>query len=99
VTQYRVRISTLALQQIDRASAWWQKNRDKAPTALEEDIDEVIALIRRSPGIGQPVQLRKPARRVWMPRIRFFLYYREHGGDLIEIIALWHGSRRSPSRV
>lgn len=98
MTRYRVRISSLALHQIDRASAWWRENRDKAPTALDDDIDAAIALIRRSPGIGQPVQLRKPARRVWMPRVRFFLYYRERD-DLIEIIALWHGSRRSPPRV
>lgn len=98
MTRYRVRISSFALHQIDHASAWWRKNRDKAPTALDDDIDAAIALIRRSPGIGQPVQLRKPARRVWMPRVRFFLYYRERD-DLIEIIALWHGSRRSPPRV
>ena len=96
--RYRIRISSLALGQIDRASAWWRKNRDKAPHALDDDIDAVIALLRRNPAIGQPVLLSTPARRVWMPRIRFFLYYR-YDDDLIEIIALWHGSRGSLPRV
>jgi plasmid stabilization system protein ParE len=95
VTLYRIRISSLALRQIDRASAWWRAHRDKAPSAFDDDIDEAIALIRRNRGVGQPVQLRKPARRIWLPRIRYFLYYRDRG-EFLEIIALWHASRRPP---
>ena len=86
------------MAQIDRAAVWWRKNRDKAPDAFDHDTDEAIRLLRSNPLIGQRVRLRKPARRLWLERIRFYLYYRVEG-DIVEIIAVWHGSRRSHPRV
>lgn len=98
MTLHRIRISSLALRQIDRASEWWRAHRDKAPAAFDQDIDAAIALIRRNPRVGQPVQLRRPARRLWIERIRYYLYYREHDA-YIEIIALWHASRASRPKL
>jgi plasmid stabilization system protein ParE len=83
---------------MDVASAWWRKNRDKAPDAFDHDTDEAIRRIRLNPLIGQRVQLRRPARRVWLERIRFHVYYRV-SGDMIEILAVWHGSRGSLPKI
>jgi plasmid stabilization system protein ParE len=83
---------------MDRASAWWRKNRHKAPTAFDDDTDDGIRRIRLDPSIGQRVQLRKPARRLWLERIRYYIYYRENG-DIIEILAVWHGSRGSHPKL
>ncbi|HUR82089.1 MAG TPA: type II toxin-antitoxin system RelE/ParE family toxin [Thermoanaerobaculia bacterium] len=94
MSSYRVRISSLAMAQLDRGAAWWRKNRDKAPDAFDHDTDEAFRLLRTNPLIGQRVRLRRPARRLWLERIRFYIYYRVKG-DIIEIIAVWHASRGS----
>ncbi len=95
----RIRISNAAAAQIDVASAWWRKHRDKAPDAFDEDIDDALQLLRSEPGIGSAVRGRRAGiRRLWLDRIRYFIYYRELEPDLIEILAVWHGSRKSQPR-
>jgi plasmid stabilization system protein ParE len=50
---YRIRISARAARQADRASAWWRQNREKAPDAFDDALDDALRLIRLNPGIGQ----------------------------------------------
>jgi plasmid stabilization system protein ParE len=73
----------------------WRKHRDKAPSAFDDDLFEALALLRTNPGIGEPVRLnRGRARRYWLDRIRYFIYYREVADDVIEISSIKHGARR-----
>jgi plasmid stabilization system protein ParE len=96
----RIRISNTAAAQIDAASAWWRKHRDKAPDAFDEDLDDALQILRAEPGIGSPVRARRAGvRRLWLDRIRYFVYYREAEPDIIEVLAVWHGSRRSGPRL
>jgi plasmid stabilization system protein ParE len=95
----RIRISSAAAAQIEAAAAWWRKHRDKAPGAFDEDLDAALELIRSEPGSGSRVDARRiQVRRVWLDRIGYFLYYREGDSDIIEVLALWHASRRSRPR-
>jgi len=84
---------------MDEAEAWWKKHRDKAPKAFSEALDEAFALLREQPAVGQIVRrTRRPGvRRLLMPRIHYYLYYRV-SEQMIFIVSLWH-ARRSPPRI
>lgn len=86
-----VRFSRGARNDIERALAWWARNREKAPGALREDIEEAARLLSNSlPRSGS-----RGVRRIYLPRVRYYLYYRVVGSPptQVEVVALWHASR------
>ena len=94
----RLRISLRAQRQLAAAARWWERNRSKAPAAFEEDVADAYKVIAESPGIGKPVRSKRSGlRRVLLERIRYYLYYRVAADGAIEVIALWHTSRRPPT--
>lgn len=95
----RLRVTLRAAAQIEKAQQWWLENRDLAPDALREDVQAAFGLIARRPEIGTKVLNTALAdvRRLHLGRIRYFLYYRLKGDELI-VLAFWHASRgRGPS--
>ena len=92
-----VRRTRAAKDDIERALAWWKRNREKAPDALAEELDRALTLIATSPFIGVRSSGAKSraVRRLMLPRVRYCLYYRVVGSPRmhIEILALWHASR------
>jgi plasmid stabilization system protein ParE len=95
----RIRISSAAWSQIDRASTWWRKHRDKAPDAFDDDLEKAFDEIRSSPNIGKPVRARRTGvRTVGLERTGHLLYYRLIDGVVV-ILALWHASRRSRPKL
>jgi plasmid stabilization system protein ParE len=94
----RVVVTPRARQQILRALTWWAKNRDKAPEALEDDWAEALALIASTPHAGkfENRQRRGIVRRFELERSRYYLFYRIKPTGDIDILQLWHASRRPP---
>ncbi len=87
------------MRDIDRASAWWKRNRDKAPRAFDEDVDAALAFLRTHPHAGTPYRGRASGiRSLWLDRIGYFIYYRQRANDVIEVVRLWHASRGSRPR-
>ncbi len=83
-------------RQIRAARRWWLQNRNKAPEAFDEDLDRAYDLILHAPYAARSVRIRYGrVRRLTIERIRYYLYYRVHP-DRIEVISLWHTSRRPP---
>jgi plasmid stabilization system protein ParE len=94
-----VRIKPRALREIERAAEWWAQNRASAPGAVRKDLEAVLALLAEEPGIGAKVETARAdtVRRLYLPRINYFVYYRVRGG-ILEVVAFWHSSRgRGPS--
>jgi plasmid stabilization system protein ParE len=86
-----------AKRQLRRAMIWWLDNRDKAPWAFVEEFDETLSLIVENPTIGQPVRGRRPGmRRTLLERVRYYLYYRVNANGDVEVLSVWHASRRPP---
>jgi plasmid stabilization system protein ParE len=85
---------TRAKREIAAARIWWRKNRDKAPLAFDEDLDHALALIVDHPEVGARVGgTRRPgARRLYLERIRYYLYY-EVAEAAIVILSLNHTAR------
>jgi plasmid stabilization system protein ParE len=89
-----IRIMPRAQRQIDEAAAWWAANRPGAPGAVRTDIQTALLLIAGQPGIGTRVELGRAevVRRLYLRRLRYFLYYRVRGRHL-DVVSFWHERR------
>ena len=91
-----VRIKPRAQREIERAAKWWADNRPSAVGAIRKDIEAALALLVEEPGIGTKIEIARAdvVRRLYLTRVRYFLYYRVRG-SFIEVIAFWHASREA----
>jgi plasmid stabilization system protein ParE len=89
-----VKITRRAATQIQEAASWWLANRPKAPEAFQEELRRGFSLISQQPGVGARATNVKleGVRRIYLSRVRYFLYYRVRSEQL-EVLALWHASR------
>jgi plasmid stabilization system protein ParE len=89
-----VRIKPRAQREIERAAEWWAQNRPAAPGAVRKDVEAAVALLAEEPGIGTRVETPRSdlVRRLYLPRVKYFVYYRVRGKTL-EVVAFWHSSR------
>jgi plasmid stabilization system protein ParE len=96
----RIETKPRAQRQLIAAYRWWRKHRDKAPEALEEDFAEALTRIGESPHIGKFVKHHRDGvvRRYLMERVSYYLFYRIRTNGDIDILQLWHASRRPPKR-
>jgi plasmid stabilization system protein ParE len=91
-----VRIVSSAARGIAEAATWWTANRPKSPDAFVFDLENALKLIASHPGIGARATNRKieGVRRVHLARVHYHVYYRVTPEPAIEVLALWHTSRR-----
>ena len=95
-----IKVTPVADGHIQKAVKWWLANRKKAPHAFREELQRGFSLISQQPEVGASatnVKL-KGVRRIHLSRIRYFLYYRVKEGR-VEVLALWHSSRRKGPRL
>lgn len=93
---YVVRIKPRAQREIEQAAEWWAENRPAAPGAVRKDVEAALALLVEEPGIGTQIETARSdtetVRRLYLTRIRYFVYYRVRG-KFLELVAFWHASR------
>ena len=91
-----VRIKPRAQREIERAAEWWAENRPAALGAVRKDVEAVLALLVEEPGMGTKVETTRSdtVRRLYLTRIRYFVYYRVRG-KFLEVVAFWHSSRET----
>ena len=89
-----------AAREISDAAEWWRANRPAAAGLLPVELERAFQLLGARPEIGARATNSRLAgvRRVLLSRIRYHLYYRVRG-YVIEILALWHVSRRTGPSV
>lgn len=93
-----VRIAGSASRAIIEAAEWWEINRPKAPNAFADELERAFQLLASQPLIGARARNAKLAgvRRLHLPRVHYHLYYRVASSPAaVEILALWHTSRRT----
>lgn len=91
-----VRIKPRAQREIERAAQWWAENRLAAPGAVRKDVEAALALLIEEPGIGARVEMPRfdVIRRLYLPRINYFIYYRVRS-TYLEVVAFWHSRRET----
>ena len=91
-------VTALTAQQIREADDWWRTNRTATPNAVRKEVQQAFALIAGQPRIGSRAKdVALPSvRRIFLPTIKYYLYYRVLGEpERVEIVALWHRRRGS----
>jgi hypothetical protein len=83
-------------RQVERARAWWERHREKAPGPFAEELAEAENHLRAAPESGELWRIRgKRTIRRWLLRKTaqhlYYVYSPEH--DEILVLALW-GARR-----
>ncbi|MGL4461006.1 MAG: type II toxin-antitoxin system RelE/ParE family toxin [Planctomycetia bacterium] len=65
-----------------------------APGAVRTDLAAALDAMADQPGVGTLVENAKDptTRRLYLSRIRYFIYYRTHGQHL-DVVAFWHANR------
>lgn len=95
-----VKLSQRAQGHIRKARAWWLANRDKAPTAFDDDLGDLLQILANNPEIGVPTPSRrtKGVRRVPLPRLGLLLFYKLSRDGTVLVLAVWYaGRQRMPS--
>ena len=66
------------------------------PLELFARIEAALALLVEEPGIGTKIETARSdvVRRLYLTRVRYFLYYRVRG-NYLEVVAFWHSSREA----
>jgi plasmid stabilization system protein ParE len=85
-----------AARQIEEASDWWRQHREGSAEALSEELIRALEIIARQPGVGIPAASKRlrGVRRVSLPRVGYFLFYRVAPRRReLQVLAFWHASR------
>lgn len=93
----RVQVTALAARQIRDAESWWRLNRPAAPNAIAEELHRAFSLIASQPQVGGRATNVKLAdvHRVYLPRIKYHVYFHVIDGRVVEVVAFWHARRGS----
>lgn len=99
---FSVRIVRSASRAILEAAEWWVVNRPKAPDAFSVELERALQLLVSQPSIGARARNVKlgGVRRIHLPRVHYYLYYRVISDPpMVEILALWHTKRGSHPKL
>lgn len=91
-----VQVTGVAARQIREAEAWWRPNRTAAPNAIQEELQRAFALVASQPDIGgRAANVKLPnVRRIYLPRVKYHLYYHViDAPERVEVVAFWHSRR------
>jgi len=99
--RYTVNVSPDAQADYDEALMYWAEQRDKAPGALADDVDEAIDRLKKyGPTLGVAVPELGPShRRLLLPRVRQYVYFRMESPTIVRVLALWHASSGTHPRI
>ena len=91
-----IQITGPAARQIRDAESWWRINRLAAPDAIAQELERAFSLIAAQPDVGGLASNAKlpNVRRIYMPRIKYHIYYHVIlSPRRVEIVAFWHSRR------
>jgi len=97
---YALRISPRAARQIEQASDWWYENRSAAPSLFSSELERGFLALNSFPRAGEGVAHSRISnlRRILLSAVQFHLYYTiADEDDVVEILELWHTSRKPRS--
>ena len=97
MAQFEVRIAPRAQAQLDEIAAWWKANRQASSTLPLDEFE--AAVLRPSNAAGSGAGYRQIdarfVRRLLLPRCRYHVYYEtDELHSLVNVLAIWHASRR-----
>ena len=92
----RLRWLRTALRNLDDEATFISEDDPAAATRVVQRVMQAVALLEAQPGIGRPGRV-PGTRKLLVPRTRYVVPYRVRG-QTIEILRVFHTSRRLPER-
>lgn len=92
----RVRWLRKALRNLDEEAAYIANDDSAAARIVVERVLNAVALLAQQPDMGRPGRV-PGTRELVVPRTRYIVPYRVRG-DAVEILRVFHTSRRLPQR-
>ena len=90
----RVRFTAESRRAVREKRAWWEQNRERAPTLFVEELAAIVASLRDGTDGGRQRYAARGGRIIWrllMPKTRIHVYYRiEQDAQEIEILLVWN---------
>lgn len=92
----RVRWLRKALRNLDEEAAYIANDDSAAARVVVERVLNAVAMLAQQPDMGRPGRV-PGTRELVVPRTRYIVPYRVRG-DAVEILRVFHTSRRLPQR-
>ena len=92
----RVRWLRKALRNLDEEAAYIANDDSAAARIVVERVLNAVAMLAQQPDMGRPGRV-PGTRELVVPRTRYIVPYRVRG-DVVEILRVFHTSRRLPRR-
>jgi toxin ParE1/3/4 len=92
----RVRWLRNALRNLDDEATYLAADDPAAARLIMERVLEALAMLNQQPGLGRPGRV-PGTRELVVPNTRYVVPYRVRG-EVVEILRVFHTSRRRPSR-
>ena len=92
----QVRWLRKALRNLDEEAAYIATDDPEAARKVVERVLHAVAMLADQPGLGRPGRL-PGTRELIVSRTRYLVPYRVRG-DLVEVLRVFHSSRRLPGR-
>ena len=92
----RLRWLRTALRNLDEEATYIAADDPKAAQLVVARILDAVALLAEQPGLGRPGRL-PGTRELLVPKTRYLVPYRIRG-DMVEVLRVFHTSRRTPKR-
>ena len=85
-----------ALRNLDEEATYLAADDERAARVVVQRILEAVALLSGQPGMGRPGRL-PGTRELVVPKTRYIVPYRVRG-ESVEVLRVFHTSRRLPGR-
>ena len=92
----QVRWLRKALRNLDEEATYIAVDDDRAARLVVQRILEAVALLADQPGLGRPGRV-PGTRELVVPKTRYIVPYRVRG-QTVEVLRVFHTSRRLPAR-
>ena len=92
----RVRWLRMAIRNLDEEAAYIANDDSAAARMVVERVLNAVAMLAQQPDMGRPGRV-PGTRELVVPRTRYIVPYRVRG-DAVEILRVFHTSRRLPER-
>ena len=92
----RVRWLRMAIRNLDEEAAYIANDDSAAARMVVERVLNAVAMLAQQPDMGRPGRV-PGTRELVVPRTRYIVPYRVRG-DAVEILRVFHTSRRLPQR-
>ena len=89
-------VTDVAAELIREADTWWRTNRTAARVTVWQEVQQAFVAISSEPRVGSRAHdvVLPNVQRIFLPVIKYYLYYRVLSNpDRVEILALWHRRR------